>query len=152
MKRHELLALGGIATRMRIVIGGPNATERSGIEEAWCEWNGRRFLANSRHGATFALCRKLVAAGCPDMAMQVYRETDGIHQYTFKSIHRAAGRTIRESAAHVAREVAFVEPPQAAERVNARQGKGLQRQVPAPRYPEPSASSDRAPALTADER
>jgi hypothetical protein len=77
----------------RIIRGGP----QTGIEVAECEWNGRRFEARSRHGATYDICRQLVAAGAPDMPMHVYRLSVGEHQYTFRSIHGVARFTVQES-------------------------------------------------------
>lgn len=35
------------------------------------EWNGTIYAANSAHGATMALARKLIAAGCPDQPWQM---------------------------------------------------------------------------------
>jgi hypothetical protein len=99
----ELLALGGLIARFRVIRDG----DRIGIEEAWCDWQGRHFKASSRHGATHALCRELVGAGCPDVAMQVYRDSDGAYQYTFRSIHRAAERTIWESGTRPAASAQF---------------------------------------------
>ena len=41
---------------------------------AECEVGGRRFEAQSRHGAANALARELVAAGIPDRPLEVYFE------------------------------------------------------------------------------
>jgi hypothetical protein len=102
LRRHplpseaELLALD-VHAEFRIIVGGPERSHKTGTEEAYCEWNGRRFEVRSRHGAAYDLCRQLVAAGIPDQPMQVYRASNGAHQYTFRSVHRAALWTIEES-------------------------------------------------------
>ncbi len=76
----------------------PNSrgAERGSLWKATCEWNGRTFEASSRSGASYALCRELVSAGCPDMPMEV-RGENGKVQLIIRSIHKAAGLTIEES-------------------------------------------------------
>jgi len=78
----------------------PNSrTAKSGsIWIASCRWNGRAFEARSRNGASFALCRQLVAARCPDQALRVYGPEGRLLQLTFPSIHRAAGQTVIEGS------------------------------------------------------
>jgi hypothetical protein len=87
----------------------------SGSEVAQAEWNGIIFTAGpTRHGATHDLCRMLVAAGCPDQPMRVYRRTDSLHQYSFRSIHKAATMTVKEGFTVRARPGRWVPPEQVA--------------------------------------
>jgi hypothetical protein len=79
---------------------------------AFCEWDGRRFEARSRNGAVYALCRELVAAGCPDQSMRVVN-AEGRVQLTIRSIRAGAGRTIKEGPATKITNVPFAEYPAA---------------------------------------
>jgi hypothetical protein len=99
----ELLALDGLKAAVEIV---PNSrTPKKG--SAWratCEWQGRRFEAVSRNGASHALCRELVAAGVPDKPLQVF-DQDGKLRFVIRSIHEAAGRTYLETSNEPMRRV-----------------------------------------------
>jgi len=55
-------------------------------------WNGQTYRAASSHGATMALARQLVAAGCPD---QLWRVPGRLHG---RSLHGLAKLTIEEGA------------------------------------------------------
>lgn len=86
-----------LLTAMMALVPNSRGVERGSLGKATCEWNGRSFEAVSRSGASYALCRELVSAGCPDMPMEVLGE-NGKAQLSVRSIHRAAGVTIEESA------------------------------------------------------
>lgn len=58
-----------------------------GRETASTPWAGQDFSATSRNGAILALCRKLVAAGCPDLPWTNGRGLSG-------RVHGAALMTI----------------------------------------------------------
>lgn len=90
----ELSALGGINATMRIILD-TQTPEKGSLWAASCEWNGHTFEAPSRSGASHALCRLLVAAGCPDQALQVFDE-NGRHQFTHRAIHAAAQLMLSE--------------------------------------------------------
>jgi len=115
----------GIKATMRVI---PNSRtpKRGSRWSAICEWNGRTFEATSRSGASFALCRELVAAGCPDQPMEVWasRYTGPVDPSTgiveivpthptlrIASIHKAAGRTIKESDKVPVREATYEPHP-----------------------------------------
>jgi hypothetical protein len=87
---------GALKATLRVVPNSSSAHKGSKWS-ASCEWRGQSFEAVSRSGASHALCRKLVEAGCPDRPLEVFN-AEGRLSLTFKSIHRAAGRTIKESA------------------------------------------------------
>ena len=72
------------------IVPNSRTPKRASRWSATCEWDGRTFEATSRSGATYSLCRALVAAGCPDLPMQVFGP-DGRLQLTFPSIGAAAG-------------------------------------------------------------
>jgi hypothetical protein len=76
---------------------------------AWvaeAEVDGRRFEARSRHGATNALARELVAAGLPDDMLEIHYEgLAGSMRY--RSFYEAAGWTFAESAAAPLRRVPY---------------------------------------------
>lgn len=93
--------------------------EKGGKWVASCEWNGRTIEAVSRNGAVYALCRELVAAGCPDQPMRVYGPEGRLSLYgpegrlslTIRSIYVAAGRTIKEGSTTTIREAAYSAHP-----------------------------------------
>ncbi len=61
--------------------------------------DGAQVQARSHSGASYALARKLVAAGVPDQPVRVSQ--DGIAGHiTWPSLHKHALRTIAESATH----------------------------------------------------
>ena len=62
------------------------------VDTAEAEWDGRVFRAASSHGASMALARQLVAAGCPDQPWHVPGRLHG------RSLHRLARLTIEEGA------------------------------------------------------
>jgi hypothetical protein len=80
--------------------------ERSSTWRCSCEWNGRTFEPTSRRGASYSLCRELVAAGCPDQAMRVIDHA-GKLQFVLRSVHAAAGRTVTEGVSTRIREVPY---------------------------------------------
>jgi hypothetical protein len=85
----------------------PNSTsaERGTAWIATCHWDGRLFQAQSRTGASFTLCRDLLAAGCPDQPMDVRWE--GKVALHIRSIHKAATRTIIENSSQPITEGRF---------------------------------------------
>jgi hypothetical protein len=92
----ELRGLGGIAATMASV-GGGRTPEKGALYCAICTWNGRRFEARARNGASYELCRQLLAAGVPERALQVEDEL-GRLRFTILSVHDGARWTIRESS------------------------------------------------------
>ena len=50
-----------------------STTSKNGLDTSACEFGGKKFAAQSRHGSEFALCRQLVEFGCPDGALIVTR-------------------------------------------------------------------------------
>ena len=127
----------GIKATMRVI---PNSrtSKRGGRWSATCEWNGRTFEATSWTGASFALCRELVAAGCPDQPMEVWasRYTGPVDPNTgigvelvpahpslrIASVHKAAGHTIREDAQHPIHQEAYRPHPGAGLRATGQTG------------------------------
>ena len=72
--------------------------------------DGRRYFARSRRGAPFALARVLVAAGIPDRPVLVMHK--GLRgEMRYRSLHRMAGRTVRESASFSAGVGRYEERP-----------------------------------------
>jgi hypothetical protein len=78
-----------------------------------CEWQGQRFEARSAHGASNALCRQLVAAGCPDQALHVFHSA-GAYRFTQRSIHEAAKWTYGDGASEMLHIRRYNESPFAA--------------------------------------
>jgi hypothetical protein len=70
-------------------------TSKNGLDMSICEFAGKKLMAQSRHGSEFALCRQLVALGCPDGELIVIDAT-GKELMRFASIHQGAGLTIKE--------------------------------------------------------
>ena len=70
-------------------------TSKNGLDTSACEFAGKQLTAKSRHGSEFALCRQLVALGCPDGALIVTNPA-GAELMRFPSIHKGAGLTIQE--------------------------------------------------------
>jgi hypothetical protein len=138
-KRAELLAIPGLHADMQVLIGGPDRSYLSGVEEVWLDYPGDPLplLASSRKGASFVLCRALLELGCPDVALHVFRCSDSRHQYTLKSIHKAATRTIVEGERQWAREAEWVEDPRFAEAGKKRRHTLVERRLPTPQYVEP---------------
>lgn len=66
-----------------------------GADIAGANLGGRTVRAVSRRGATMALARRLVAAGCADQPWQAVG-VDGRLRFHGPSLHRLAGLTIRE--------------------------------------------------------
>ena len=64
-------------------------------DAATAVWDGKTYQATSRHGATMALARQLVAAGCPDQPWEAGRP--GRRDLFGPSIHGLAQLTIHES-------------------------------------------------------
>jgi hypothetical protein len=86
-------------------------TEQRGSEwEASCQWDGRAFQARARNGATYALCRELVRAGCPDQPLEV-RKANGQLELTIRSIHVGAKLMVRESGKTSIRSAPYVPHP-----------------------------------------
>lgn len=78
------------------------------LDVAEATHRGRAFTATSRHGATMALARQLVAAGCPDQPVEV-RFPDGRLRFTAPSLHRLAELTISEPDSGALRVVPYQE-------------------------------------------
>jgi hypothetical protein len=70
----------------------------NGMDTAEAVFAGQVFRAASRHGVTMALARRLVAAGCADMAWQSVG-ADGRVRLCGPSLHRLARLTIEENDA-----------------------------------------------------
>ena len=80
-----------------------------------CKWvaetivNGRTYMATSRMAPANDIARQLVADGVPDAPMHVY--TAGLEgALVWRSFHKAAERTYRESATEPVRQVRWVDP------------------------------------------
>ena len=89
---------------------GTRTPERSCVYEAECEIDGRRYSAQSRHGAPNELARVLVAAGVPDQSVEV-RQTGIKGGLSYRSLHELARRTYEESATVSLRRVRWKSPP-----------------------------------------
>ncbi len=63
---------------------------------ATATWNGQPFQARSASGATMALARQLLAAGCPDQPW-LCLNADGQPILRGKSLHRLATLTLKET-------------------------------------------------------
>ena len=61
--------------------------DATGLEAASCDWQGTTHRATSRNGAILALCRMLVAVGCPDLPRRTPRGLSG-------RVHSAARVTV----------------------------------------------------------
>ena len=92
------------------------ADEGSLTEKSACSWiaeaavDNRTITASSRHGAAYALARKLVAAEVPDQPVSVmFANLSG--EMTYPSLHAMAHRTIAESDTAPARARSFSERP-----------------------------------------
>ena len=84
--------------------------ENNCLNEAEAIIDGRRYFARSRRGAPFALARVLVAAGIPDRPVLVMHK--GLRgEMRYRSLHRTAGRTVRESASFSAGVGRYEERP-----------------------------------------
>ena len=66
-----------------------------GRDVAWIDWNGQRYEATTRNGATCKLARLLVAAGAADGAWRCVW-ADGRVRFSGPSLHQWATRTISE--------------------------------------------------------
>ena len=72
--------------------------------------DGQRYFARSRRGAPFALARALVLVGIPDRPVLVMHK--GLRgEMRYRSLHRMAGRTVRESASFSAGVGRYEERP-----------------------------------------
>ncbi len=86
------------ATVIRMELTARYTSQGGRRDCATCEWWGRRFEAVSRHGATMALARLLVEAGCPDLPWEAGRP--GKRDMFGPSLHRLAGLTVEENDHH----------------------------------------------------
>jgi hypothetical protein len=75
--------------------------DKGAIWTAECVVDGRRFIAQSRNGASCELARILVDAGIPDRPI-ICREPNGI--FIWKSFYAAARRTYKEGAKPLRRD------------------------------------------------
>jgi hypothetical protein len=73
--------------------------KRPSLWSVRCRYGDREFATQSRSCAVYALCRKLVKAGVPDMSMEI-RDPKGKLLMRIASIDRAAKLTIKESPSH----------------------------------------------------
>ena len=69
---------------------------KEGADRSSAFFNGEALTAISRNGSTMKLARRLVAAGAPDMPVEVWGE-DGRLRFTSRSLHALARSTITES-------------------------------------------------------
>ena len=66
-------------------------TDTQGRDTASCEWADEAFTITSSNGAVLALCRSLIAAGCPDLPWEVAGRFSG-------TVHAAAVRTVSDTS------------------------------------------------------
>ena len=95
----------------------------TGIDVAEAEHAGQLYRATSRHGATMALARMLVAAGAADTAWQALDAGGAVRVYG-ASLHRLARLTVHEEDTRGLRFRGW-EPPPAAIPRGARVATGL---------------------------
>lgn len=107
---NEMLKpLNAALTAIITLVPDSRTPERGSLWRASCEWAGRTITAESRSAASHALCRELVAAGCPDLPL-VISGSEGKERMRVQSIHRAARYTIRETDSQRIR-MALYQPP-----------------------------------------
>ena len=66
-------------------------TDTQGRDTASCEWSENTHTVTSSNGAVLALCRSLVADGCPDLPWEVAGRFSG-------TVHGAAVRTVSDTS------------------------------------------------------
>ena len=91
-------------------ITGTTTPERGVTWEATVQVDNSRHRVTSRSNPARDMCRELVRLGIPDDAMQVY-DQQGRLALTYASFHKAAERTLRESARQPIKLVRFQEYP-----------------------------------------
>jgi hypothetical protein len=91
-------------------ISGTTTQERGVIWEAVAHADNWRYTVQDRGNPVRTLCRELVHLGIPDAEMTVY-DQHGRLALTFKSFHRAAKRTLKESVKHPIKLAKFEEFP-----------------------------------------
>lgn len=69
----------------------------NGVDTAEMDWDGRPFRAESRHGASMALARRVVEAGAPDGPWEALAPQTGTRALYGPSLHRMARLTVEEN-------------------------------------------------------
>ena len=108
-----------------------------------CKWvaeaivNGRTYIATSRMAPANEIARQLVADGVPDAPMQVY--TVGLKGcLVWRSIYKAAGYTVEETATKPVHMVQWRDPAVERAQIAARTGpkQGVKAPAAIPAHPE----------------
>jgi hypothetical protein len=103
-------------------------SNKPGFYEAETVIDGKRYSAQSRYGAPFALARVLVTAGVADQPVQVTHS--GLRGHvSYRSLYRMATLTIQESTTTSVRLGRYQEPPNFRD-VFAKQGGEAPSEVP----------------------
>lgn len=89
------------------LLDNSQSQDRPPLYSCAAQYGPDRWVASSRHGASYELCRVLVKAGCPDQPMTV--SWNGL-TFILPSIHYGATRTLSEGN-HSLREIPWKPRP-----------------------------------------